>query len=151
MKQSASKESNSFSATQEVLPLIWNTKVHHHIHNSASLVPNMGQTNPVQGLSSYLYKIHFNILLPSMRRSSRISWLHFQKYAMDGHTISWFWVDVFEPVSAAACSGTLAALRDAYWNSYVRLSVRVMQLEKRWTDFNHNFMFCSFAKNQHGS
>jgi hypothetical protein len=25
----------------------------------------MGRTNPVQGLSSYLYNIHFNILLPS--------------------------------------------------------------------------------------
>jgi len=68
MKQSSSKESNSFSGTREVLPLIWNTEVHHHNHNSASFVPNMGHTNPVQGLSSYLYKIHFNILLPSMLR-----------------------------------------------------------------------------------
>jgi hypothetical protein len=95
-----------------MLSLIWNAKVLHYAHNSASLVRNMGHTNPVQGLSSYLYKIHFNILPPSTLRSSRISWLHFQKYAMGGRTISWFWTDVFETVSAAACSGALAALRD---------------------------------------
>ena len=38
MKQSSSEESNSISGTQEVLPLIWNTKVHHRVHNSALLV-----------------------------------------------------------------------------------------------------------------
>ena len=39
MKKSSSEESNSISGSQEVLPLIWNTKVHHRVHNSALLVP----------------------------------------------------------------------------------------------------------------
>jgi hypothetical protein len=38
MRQSSSEESNSIAGTQEVLLLIWNTKVHHRVHNSALLV-----------------------------------------------------------------------------------------------------------------
>jgi hypothetical protein len=69
MEQSPSRETNSSSAGQEVTRILWNPKVHQHVHNSPPLVPTLGQMNPAHAPLSYLLKTHFNIILPSTPRS----------------------------------------------------------------------------------
>jgi hypothetical protein len=45
--------------------LSWNLNVHYPVHKGQPLVPILGQTNPVHTLTPYLYKLQFNINLPS--------------------------------------------------------------------------------------
>jgi len=62
MEQSASWESNRFSASQEIPRILWNPKVHYRIHNSPPPVPVLSQINPV----------HVPILLPENILSSHL-------------------------------------------------------------------------------
>jgi hypothetical protein len=55
MQQSPSSEPNIRSVSQEIPRLLWNQKVHYH---------------PVYTLTTYFFKIHFNIILTSTSRSS---------------------------------------------------------------------------------
>jgi hypothetical protein len=54
---------NNHLASQKILLLLWNLKVHYH-SQQYGLYP--GQMNPVRILTPYFFKIHFNIILPSM-------------------------------------------------------------------------------------
>jgi hypothetical protein len=38
-------------------------KIHYRVNKSPPLIPNLSQMNPVQTLTSSLYKIYFNILV----------------------------------------------------------------------------------------
>jgi hypothetical protein len=44
--------------------------VYHRAHNSPSLVPILSHVKPLHTLPPYFLKIHFNIILPSMPRTS---------------------------------------------------------------------------------
>jgi hypothetical protein len=73
MQQRPSWEANSFSASQEISHILWNPEVHYCIHNSLPPVPILSQLNPVHVPPSHFFKIHLNIIPPSMPGSAKWS------------------------------------------------------------------------------
>jgi hypothetical protein len=68
MKPGPSCETTRRSPTQEFLNILWNSKVHSHVHKGLLLVPNLSQMNPDHNIPLYFSQIHFNIiLLPTSR------------------------------------------------------------------------------------
>jgi hypothetical protein len=61
------------SGSQEISCLLWNQKVHYHIHMISPLVPVLSQMNPFHILQSCSPKIHYNIVLQFMPRFSKRS------------------------------------------------------------------------------
>jgi len=57
MEQSLSWEANSRSASQEIPRLLWNPKVHYHVHSSPPLVRILSQTRTVHTVTSRFSKI----------------------------------------------------------------------------------------------
>jgi hypothetical protein len=68
MEQISSREDYSRSVSQENFHLLWNLKVHCHIHKILPLVPILSQMNPVYILQPNFIHTHFNIIPPSRRK-----------------------------------------------------------------------------------
>jgi hypothetical protein len=63
MKQSISWEANSCSVNQEILKILWNTKVHYRVHTGPPLPDILSQIIPIYSLPSYFITIRFNGVL----------------------------------------------------------------------------------------
>jgi len=73
MQHSPSGKANPFSASQEILPILWSPKVHYRIHKCPTTVLILSQLNPVHTTKSHFLKIHLNIiLLPTPWFSKRV-------------------------------------------------------------------------------
>jgi hypothetical protein len=75
MEQSHFWEAEIFSASQEPARILWNPKVHYHIHNRPSLAPIQSETNPVPAYPTSLKYIlilfsHLLLGLPGVLFSS---------------------------------------------------------------------------------
>jgi len=73
MEQSPSWEANWFAASQEILRISRNPKVHYQTHKRPPPVSIPGQPNPVHITASNLLEIHPNIIRPSTPRSPQWS------------------------------------------------------------------------------
>jgi len=69
-EQSPSYEANGHSAAQESLCVLWNVKIHYHVHKNPPLVSILSQTHPIHALQPYFSKIHSNIIFSYTPRSS---------------------------------------------------------------------------------
>jgi hypothetical protein len=59
------------TSSQEIPCTLWNPKIHYCGHKSTSLVTILSQINSIHTIPSYFFKIHFNIILPSLTRYSK--------------------------------------------------------------------------------
>jgi hypothetical protein len=55
-------EAANFTATQEFPNILWNPKVHYHVHKNLPMIPILSQIYPVHTTPSYLSKIRFIIV-----------------------------------------------------------------------------------------
>jgi hypothetical protein len=64
MELSPSWEAINYADTEKLPNILRNSKVHYRGHKSPFPVPVLNKINPIHTISSYISKIHFNIIHP---------------------------------------------------------------------------------------
>ena len=73
MEQGPFSEADSSTVSKEIHNISRRPNVHYRVHNSPPFVPILRQISPVHVTLSSFFKIYFNIILPSLPRSSKWS------------------------------------------------------------------------------
>ena len=71
-EQILSWKAHSSSPTQEIPRFSWKPKVYHSVYNSLTLATLLSKINPINAIQFYIFKNHFNIILPPTPASSYI-------------------------------------------------------------------------------
>jgi hypothetical protein len=98
---SPSWEAANCAAIQEILSILRNLKVHHRVHKSPPLLPVLSQIDPVHNISSYLSKIHFNIVHPHTSWSSQwflSFWLSYMYSSSPPFVLQWRQIWIFNVI-----------------------------------------------------
>ena len=109
MEQSSYREANMFSASQEIPHILWNPKVHYHIHNSPPPVLIPSQINPAPAPHPTPLRSIYNIILPS---TVKLSICKENKFSSSPKRPDWLW-------------GPLSLLFSGYQGSGVKRPVYV--------------------------
>jgi hypothetical protein len=117
MVQNRSWEAHSHSASQEITCLKWKPGFHYCVQKSPLHIPILRQVNPVHIVTPYLFKINFNIILPSVSRSSKQSrpfsfptelmyaFLTFWNYTQHRYKNGWYSTTEYYNVTAPKFTG----------------------------------------------
>jgi len=73
MEQNASGKFKRSSTSTEIRRILWKPKEHYGIQYHLPPVSILRQNNSIHASPFHLYKIHFNIILPSIPKSSKYS------------------------------------------------------------------------------
>jgi len=76
MQRSPSWEAKQFSASLEILHLLWNPNAHYRIHKCRLSVPVLSHPDPVHTPTSHFLKIQPDIILPSTPGSLSLGFPH---------------------------------------------------------------------------
>jgi hypothetical protein len=88
----------SRSASQKIPRILWNPNVHYRVHKSLKLDHILSHMNPVHTLISYVFIVHFNIILASQSVFQVISIQIFFRLKFFRYILSLTWVSA-SPVS----------------------------------------------------
>lgn len=66
-EQSPSCKANISSAFEKIPRILWSRGFHYRVHQGHPLASSVSQINPIHNLEYYSFKLHFNIVLPSIR------------------------------------------------------------------------------------
>jgi hypothetical protein len=71
-------KTDNHSTNRDIPSILWNPKLHYHVHKSPPLDSALNQINPVHLLPSYFSKTRFNMFFPCTPMSAlQVFWLNF--------------------------------------------------------------------------